>query len=249
MPRALAKNPKLMLCDEPTGALDYITGKNVLKLLQDTCRSNGKTVVIITHNSAFEAIGDRVIRISNGTVTYNIYIVSPENAKGFTDYVTLYDPESKKNLTLQDNSAIITEKLSMDLKVGVRDTILVKYLDENEKHPFTITGITKNHAFNYVYFGKTAYQKAFGNSPEYNQFFAITTGGHTNDQIKSYLSSASGIGVISFTDDLMGNIRTSINSVNNIIWILIIAAGLLAFVVLYNLTNINIGESKENWLR
>ncbi|MFT4143735.1 MAG: ABC transporter ATP-binding protein [Mobilitalea sp.] len=67
--RALAKNPKLMLCDEPTGALDYVTGKNILKLLQDTCRKNGKTVVIITHNSAFEAIGDRVIRVSNGTVT------------------------------------------------------------------------------------------------------------------------------------------------------------------------------------
>ncbi len=67
--RALAKNPKLMLCDEPTGALDYVTGKNILKLLQDTCRNNGKTVVIITHNSAFEAIGDRVIRVSNGTVS------------------------------------------------------------------------------------------------------------------------------------------------------------------------------------
>ncbi len=67
--RALAKNPKLVLCDEPTGALDYLTGRNILKLLQDTCRINGKTVVIITHNSAFEAIGDRVIHINNGTVT------------------------------------------------------------------------------------------------------------------------------------------------------------------------------------
>ncbi|SHK11327.1 putative ABC transport system ATP-binding protein [Anaerocolumna jejuensis DSM 15929] len=67
--RALAKNPKLMLCDEPTGALDYVTGKNILKLLQDTCRNNGKTVVIITHNSAFEALGDRIIRVSNGTVS------------------------------------------------------------------------------------------------------------------------------------------------------------------------------------
>ncbi|SCL95958.1 ABC transporter ATP-binding protein [Sporanaerobacter sp. PP17-6a] len=67
--RALAKNPKLLLCDEPTGALDYKTGKNILKLLQDTCRNNGKTVVIITHNSAFETIGDRVIRINSGTVS------------------------------------------------------------------------------------------------------------------------------------------------------------------------------------
>ena len=66
--RALAKNPKLLLCDEPTGALDYETGKQVLKLLQDTCRKNGMTVVIITHNSALTAMADRVIHVANGTV-------------------------------------------------------------------------------------------------------------------------------------------------------------------------------------
>lgn len=66
--RALAKNPKLLLCDEPTGALDYQTGKAILKLLQDTCRSKGVTVIVITHNSALTPMADRVIRIKNGTV-------------------------------------------------------------------------------------------------------------------------------------------------------------------------------------
>lgn len=66
--RALAKNPKLLLCDEPTGALDYVTGKQVLKLLQDTSRKTGMTVVIITHNSALTAMADRVIKVKNGTV-------------------------------------------------------------------------------------------------------------------------------------------------------------------------------------
>ena len=66
--RAVAKRPKLLLCDEPTGALDYNTGKAVLKLLQDMCRKNGVTVVIITHNSALTAMADRVIRVKNGTV-------------------------------------------------------------------------------------------------------------------------------------------------------------------------------------
>ena len=66
--RALAKNPKLLLCDEPTGALDYQTGKAILKLLQDTCRQSGMTVIIITHNSALTAMADRVIRVKNGTV-------------------------------------------------------------------------------------------------------------------------------------------------------------------------------------
>ncbi len=66
--RALAKNPKLLLCDEPTGALDYITGKQILKLLQDTCRQEGMTVVVITHNTALTPMADRVIRIKNGKV-------------------------------------------------------------------------------------------------------------------------------------------------------------------------------------
>ena len=67
--RALAKNPKLLLCDEPTGALDYNTGKQVLKLLQDTCRKNGITVVVITHNQAIKPMADRIITVKNGTVT------------------------------------------------------------------------------------------------------------------------------------------------------------------------------------
>ncbi len=67
--RALAKNPKLLLCDEPTGALDYQTGKAILKLLQDTCRMNGMTVIVITHNSALTPMADRVIHIKNGTVS------------------------------------------------------------------------------------------------------------------------------------------------------------------------------------
>ena len=66
--RALAKNPKLLLCDEPTGALDYKTGKQVLALLQDTCRKTGRTVIVITHNSALAAMADRVIRINSGRV-------------------------------------------------------------------------------------------------------------------------------------------------------------------------------------
>ena len=67
--RALAKNPKLLLCDEPTGALDYNTGKAILKLLQDTCRKKGMTVILITHNLAIAPMADRVIQIKNGKVS------------------------------------------------------------------------------------------------------------------------------------------------------------------------------------
>ena len=66
--RALAKNPKLLLCDEPTGALDYVTGKAILKLLQDTCRQQGMTVIVITHNTAIAPMADKVIHVKNGQV-------------------------------------------------------------------------------------------------------------------------------------------------------------------------------------
>lgn len=67
--RALIKNPKLLLCDEPTGALDYQTGKAILKLLQDTCHKHGMTVIVITHNLAIAPMADRVIQIKNGRVS------------------------------------------------------------------------------------------------------------------------------------------------------------------------------------
>ena len=66
--RALAKNPKLLLCDEPTGALDYATGKQILQLLQETCRKDGITVILITHNSALAPMADRLIRFKSGKV-------------------------------------------------------------------------------------------------------------------------------------------------------------------------------------
>ena len=69
--RALAKNPKLLLCDEPTGALDYKTGKQVLGLLQETCRKTGRTVIVITHNTALTAMADRVIQVRSGQIVSN----------------------------------------------------------------------------------------------------------------------------------------------------------------------------------
>lgn len=79
--RALAKNPKLLLCDEPTGALDYITGKSILKLLQDTCREKGMTVVVITHNSAITPMADKIIQIKNGQVDRILINAEPKSVE------------------------------------------------------------------------------------------------------------------------------------------------------------------------
>ena len=79
--RALAKNPKLLLCDEPTGALDYETGKTILKLLQDTCRKEKMTIVVITHNQAIAPMADRVITLKSGRVVSQVTNTSPTSVE------------------------------------------------------------------------------------------------------------------------------------------------------------------------
>ncbi|HCL04444.1 MAG TPA: macrolide ABC transporter ATP-binding protein, partial [Lachnoclostridium phytofermentans] len=80
--RALSKNPKLLLCDEPTGALDYNTGKQILQLLQDTCRKENITVILITHNSALAPMADRLIRFKSGKV---VEIIQNEHPTPISD--------------------------------------------------------------------------------------------------------------------------------------------------------------------
>lgn len=77
--RALAKRPKLLLCDEPTGALDYNTGKQILKLLQDTCKKEKMTVVLITHNSAITPMADHIIKMKSGKIVNDVYNSSPKS--------------------------------------------------------------------------------------------------------------------------------------------------------------------------
>lgn len=77
--RAIAKNPRILLCDEPTGALDYATGKTILKLLHDACKQHGKTVIIVTHNSALKEMADKVIYIKNGQAVKTEVIENPKD--------------------------------------------------------------------------------------------------------------------------------------------------------------------------
>lgn len=76
--RAIAKNPQILLCDEPTGALDYKTGKEILRLLRDMSKKEGKTVILVTHNSALKDMGDKVIKVKNGKIESEIKICNPK---------------------------------------------------------------------------------------------------------------------------------------------------------------------------
>lgn len=77
--RAIAKNPKLLLCDEPTGALDYVTGKKILKCLYDVSKSNGKTVIVVTHNQAIKDIADKVFYIKSGKIEKTVVNAEPKS--------------------------------------------------------------------------------------------------------------------------------------------------------------------------
>ncbi len=174
----------------------------------------------------------------------SIFILAPEKSKDFQDFISLTDSHNQA-INFDDNSVVITEKLASNLQVKVGDSLMLNYLDSSKRYPVTITATTQNYTFNYVYLGKTAYENAFAEKPVFNQYLGIKAANQSDDSIKSYVSAATDAGTVSFTADMIGDIQNSMKSINNIIWILIISAGLLAATVLYNLININISERQR----
>ena len=142
--RALAKNPKLLLCDEPTGALDYNTGKSILKLLQDTCRNNGMTVILITHNSAIAPMADRVIKIKNGRVDKIIENQSMRIATGvlneiLAEAVAMQQPPSDKGRRL---------KIFYMTQISVKPPTFVVFVNDKKLMHYSYTRYIENQIRN-----------------------------------------------------------------------------------------------------
>ncbi|MDF9824820.1 putative ABC transport system permease protein [Breznakia sp. PF5-3] len=181
----------------------------------------------------------------NSNTTESISVVAPKDSKEFNNVVKFYDPSNHKSIQFTTNSVVITEKLAINLNLDIGDKIEIKYLNDDTYHSLEITDISENYTFNYIYIGDDVYMDIFNEPASYNYYFSILNDNIDKRIVEAKLHEINGVSVISFTKDLMGNIEKSIKSIDTIIWVLIIAAGLLAFVVIYNLTNINIGERQR----
>ena len=178
-----------------------------------------------------------------GSVSAYVYV--PENLENFKEDVTLRDRKSHEQYELTDDGAVICEKTASLIGVKAGDEITLE--KDNRKYKVKITAVTENYMGHYVYMTPSCYEKIFGEKPEYSSTVYTMKEDAKSDletlgnEILKYPAALS----ISYTSSTAGQVERMLGSLGTVIWVLIISAGMLAFVVLYNLNNINITERQR----
>lgn len=178
-------------------------------------------------------------------VDSSLYLVVPQNSKKMAEMVDFHSRTDGEKLTLNDTGVIITEKLAKLLDINKGDNITVKY--GNKKKELPVSGITEHYVFHNIYMSKALYEKTFNKAIKYNM--TMLTIPDLDESMEGEIGQRyiknDDVTVISFNDEISRNFSKTINSLDMVVWVMIICAGLLAFVVLYNLTNINIAERQR----
>ena len=197
---------------------------------------------------------DRYLRIAQegGDASANgqsldVYLFVPEEPDRLSQFVTLQDRKSKVPAEFEKDTVLLTEKAAERLGVAVGDTITVQRNDDHRQAEFTVGGVVENYVQNYIYLSPALYEEGYHTQPEMNQTIAVVPDGsqENRDRITSAFLESDQVQAVSFTDDIKDSFQNTIKSIDFIVIVLIVSAGLLAFVVLYNLTNINITERQK----
>jgi putative ABC transport system permease protein len=198
-------------------------------------RDNGITDYIL--------INEKAIDIGRGNVEKTVNFIVPENSNKLQDFITLRERKSQKAIPLTDDGVVLSEKMAKLLDVNVGDKIYIKDEDDNKLY-VKVTGITENYANHFMYMSRNLYEKVFGKEVDYQRILCKTssTDKEFEDRLSERLLKMDNISSVSFTTGVSDNFNETLGSLNYVIMVIIMAAGALAFVVLYNLTNINIGE-------
>ncbi len=195
---------------------------------------------------AWLRVEETILDVSEGDVTKEAYLFVPEDLEEVDRFVHLRSRESREAYVLDDDHVLITEKMAGLLNVKEGDTIYLKE-DEGVLYPVVVGGIAENYLHHYVYMTPALYEKVYGKAPEYNTMFLDIKdlNEETQNRLGTELLSFDSVMTVTFIGTMRGQISDMLDSLNVVIWVLIISAGLLAFVVLYNLNNININERQR----
>ncbi|MCD8337804.1 MAG: FtsX-like permease family protein [Lachnospiraceae bacterium] len=181
---------------------------------------------------------------------WSIYVYVPENTDELEEFLTFRSRTSEETYTLTDEGAIITEKIAKEFGLSVGDSIRVSR-DDGSTVDIPITAICENYLYHYIYLTPTLYEELFGEAPEYNSIFFCTDYDGTQESLdeleevgKGLLSFDAAVN-ITYMESLQETIDTMLSALDLVIIVLIVSAGLLAFVVQYNLNNININERRR----
>ncbi len=181
-----------------------------------------------------------------GNDTFKTYLYVPQDYKRIDEIVDLHTRLGQEPVTLTGDGIVITEKMSERTGKGIGDTIELQNGDK-KTGTFTITGVVENYVENYVYLTADLYAEQFGEQPEYTMIAATTADNsqQARDELSAELFELDCVSGVSFTEDLKTTFSSMMQKIDTIVVVIIFCAGLLAFVVLYNLTNINITEREK----
>ena len=209
-----------------------------LEELQDYINSNQYI------NSSETLMVKTVDAEKNGETISSVSMSVLQNPEVVDDYITLRTMDDHTPLELTDDGVIISQKMSNVLKAKAGDSFSVVNSD-GSKTELTVTGVTENYAMNYIYMTPTLYREVYGEEPSYNMIYANIPDGVETSDLSTELLDDSDILGIAYSSDTMGRFVDTIGSLKSIVIVLIVSAGLLAFIVMYNLVNINVNERKR----
>jgi putative ABC transport system permease protein len=194
---------------------------------------------------AFIKVKDSPVKIKFKEKEKSLTMIVPENTSAMGAFIKFRSRVGHKEYELNDNGVILTEQVANKLGVKAGDMVTMKEGDREAQ--VKVSAISENYMSHYIYLSPSLYQTLFGETVEFNEYFLLFPGMEENQELQvgnELLNepSVSGIFYISYFRNLLDNILVSLNIV---VWVLIIAAGALAFVVLYNLNNININERRR----
>lgn len=219
------------------GSLNKDKGENDKQIIKEKSLKDENIKSILFTNSKSGTVKSKGVRDED------VYVVAPEYKSELNNYIKLYFKD--KELALKDDGVIITEKLSQLIDKKVGDTIKITIDDKTVNAK--ISNITQQYIQHYVYMSPVYYEKITGQTMTYNNFYGLLkdTSYDSQNKTSQNLKDINGINSISFKNNSKVDYDKSIDSVNSVVFILIASAGVLAFVVIYNLTNINITERRR----
>ena len=222
----------------------------VLNGSYDTTVQTCEAYNTVTGKAAIQSAMLQYMKVYNTTsnksdAVMETYLLVPENSEAVSNYISLRNRVDKTPHTLTQNGVIITEKLADQLSLNIGDTIEIN-IDETKKISAPVAAITENYAFHYIYMSKEVYHSLFGTNPRYNYICANLAIESFTDEQKNALAKELmddyNISAVAFTSQIESSMKNVMDSIGYVVIILIVSAGLLAFIVLYNLSIINITE-------
>ena len=208
---------------------------NIITTLEKDSKMAGSTEGILSQ-----------ITVGNGEEWHDVYLDVPKNVEEFSEFAVLQDRVTNEKYELDDSGAILTEKMATELDVEPGDTVTIR--DENRGDlEVEISAVCENYMSHYLYMTPAYYEKVFGEQPDYNSIFYKTADRITEEaeRIGEEALTLPGALSVSYTTDLREQVDNMLGALDEVIVVLIISAGMLAFVVLYNLNNINITERQR----